>query len=127
MAKIKWQTFKEILLAGRMNKSLDERLVPNGEYVDALNVRLGSTEESEIGAVENCKRKQFALTELQYVDGTKLSSQARCIGAFEDGAQLVIYWFVHDPAFTQGATGKLDMIVSYDVETGELIISCYKY
>ena len=27
-----------------MNKSLDERLLPNGEYTDALNVRLGSTE-----------------------------------------------------------------------------------
>ena len=38
-------------ISGRMNKSLDERLIPNGEYVDALNVRLGSTEESEIGAV----------------------------------------------------------------------------
>ena len=107
-------------IAGRMNKSLDERLVPNGEYVDALNVRLGSTEESEIGAVENAKGN-IPLTELQYVDGTKLSSSAKCIGAFEDGAQLVIYWFVHDPAFTQGATGKLDLIVSYDVETGELI------
>ena len=103
-------------IAGRMNKSLDERLVPNGEYVDALNVRLGSTEESEIGAVENAKGN-IPLTELQYVDGTKLSSQAKCIGAFQEGAQLEIYWFVHDPAFTQGATGKLDMIVSYDVET----------
>ena len=40
-------------IAGRMNKSLDERLVPNGEYVNAVNVRLGSTEDSEIGAVEN--------------------------------------------------------------------------
>ena len=38
---------------GRMNKSLDERLLPNGEYEDALNVRLGSTEDSEIGTVEN--------------------------------------------------------------------------
>ena len=37
---------------GRMNKSLDERLLPNGEYIDALNVRLGSTEESEVGSVE---------------------------------------------------------------------------
>ena len=33
-----------------MNKSLDERLIPNGEYVDAMNVRLGSTEESEVGS-----------------------------------------------------------------------------
>ena len=107
-------------ISGRMNKSLDERLIPNGEYVDALNVRLGSTEESEIGAVENSKGNT-PLTTLQYVDGTPLSSQARCIGAFEDGANLAIYWFVHDPAFTQGATGKLDLIVSFDVETGQLI------
>ena len=38
-----------------MNKCLDERLIPNGEYEDALNVRLGSTEDSEIGSVENTK------------------------------------------------------------------------
>ena len=30
-------------LKGRMNKALDKRLVPDGEYTDALNIRLGST------------------------------------------------------------------------------------
>ena len=38
-----------------MNKSVDERLVRQGEYVDAMNVRLGSTENTEIGSVENSK------------------------------------------------------------------------
>ena len=38
---------------GKMNKSVDERLIPDGQYIDALNVRLGSTEGTEIGAVEN--------------------------------------------------------------------------
>ena len=38
-----------------MNKSVDERLIRPGEYIDAMNVRLGSTEGSEIGAVENSK------------------------------------------------------------------------
>ena len=107
-------------VAGRMNKSLDERLIPNGEYIDALNVRLGSTEESEIGAVENAKGN-IQVTTLQYTDGTALSSSARCIGAFEDGANETIYWFVHDPQFTVGATGRLDLIVSYNVITGALI------
>jgi hypothetical protein len=32
--------------AGKMNKVVDERLVPNGEYIDALNVRMGSTENA---------------------------------------------------------------------------------
>ena len=43
-----------------MNKSLDERLVPNGQYIDAMNVRLGSTEDSEIGSVENSKGNELA-------------------------------------------------------------------
>ena len=107
---------------GRMNKSLDERLVPNGEYVDALNVRLGSTEASEVGSVETTKGNT-QLTTLQY-NNENLSSQARCIGAFEDGAKETIYWFVHDPYFARdGAglptslfpTGKIDLIVSYNI------------
>ena len=40
---------------GRMNKSVDERLIPPGEYVDGQNIRLGSTETTEIGAVENSR------------------------------------------------------------------------
>jgi len=106
-------------IAGRMNKSLDERLVPNGEYIDALNVRLGSTEQSEIGSVENSKGNT-KVTSLQYIDGTALSSSARCIGAIEDGSRETIYWFIHDSNFSLGDTGKLDMVVSYNTNTQNL-------
>ncbi len=27
--------------AGRMNKVTDERLLPEGEYIDAMNIRMG--------------------------------------------------------------------------------------
>src|SRR5210317_1804121 len=97
---------KRNFVLGRMNKSLDERLVPNGEYIDALNVRLGSTEGSEVGSVENSKGNTI-LTTLMF-DNIELSNNARCIGAFEDGANEIIYWFVHDPAFTNSPTNKLD-------------------
>ena len=102
---------------GRMNKSLDERLLPNGEYEDALNVRLGSTEDSEIGTVENSKGNT-QLTALIYKDEIRLSAEAKTIGAYEDGANETIYWFVHDPAFTSGETGRLDLIVSFNTTTG---------
>jgi hypothetical protein len=46
-------------IAGKMNKSVDERLIPKGQYIDALNVRLGSTENTEIGAVENSTRRRY--------------------------------------------------------------------
>jgi len=111
--------FSRNFIAGRMNKVVDQRLLPEGEYVDAMNVRMGSTEQSEVGVIENTKGN-IPLTELRYIDGTQLSIAAKCIGAIEDSANETIYWFVHDSAFTVGATGKLDMIVSFNVFTGIL-------
>jgi hypothetical protein len=105
-------------VAGKMNKTFDERVVPAGEYIDALNVRMGSTEESEVGALENTKGN-LPLTTLMY-EGQVLSNDARCIGAFQDGANETIYWFVHDPDFPLGNTGKLDLIVSVNVLTSTL-------
>jgi hypothetical protein len=40
---------------GKMNKDLDERLVPNGEYRDALNLDLANSEGSNVGALQNVK------------------------------------------------------------------------
>lgn len=113
MAKIQRNFIK-----GRMNKSLDERLLPNGEYIHAENVRMVSTEISEVGAVENAIGNE-RLTELLY-EGEKLSASAKCIGAVEDGIYETIYWFVHDSNFTSSPTGKLDMIVSYNAKEGSL-------
>ena len=100
-------------IAGRMNKVVDERLLPEGEYIDAMNIRMGSTENSEIGAIENTKGN-LSLTSLAFL-GNTLSTDARCIGAIDDSANEIIYWFVHDPSFIASLTGKCDMIVSYNV------------
>ncbi len=102
-----------------MNKVVDQRLLPDGEYVDAMNVRMGSTEKSEVGVITNTMGN-LPLTSLAYIDGTLLSANARCIGAIEDSANETIYWFVHDPDFTIGATGKLDLIVSFNINTNIL-------
>lgn len=106
-------------IAGRMNKVVDERLLPEGEYVDAMNIRMGSTENSEVGVISNTKGNT-PLTSLAYIDGTPLSINAKCIGALQDSARETIYWFVHDPNFTIGATGKLDLIVSFNVSSNIL-------
>jgi hypothetical protein len=36
-----------------MNKDLDDRLIPNGEYRDAQNISVGKSEADDIGALEN--------------------------------------------------------------------------
>ena len=98
-------------IAGRMNKSVDERLLPPGEYIDAMNVRLGSTETTEIGAVENSRGNE-QLTTVQYL-GVGLSANAKCIGAYEDGTRENLYWFINDPTNTQKG-GPVDFIVSFN-------------
>ena len=100
--------------AGKMNKTLDERVVPQGEYIDALNIRMGSTEQSEVGVIENTKGNT-SLTALQF-NGVPLSDNARTIGSIADGEREIIYWFVHDPSFPvsfEAPLGKIDMIVSF--------------
>jgi len=110
MAKIQKNFIK-----GRMNKSVDERLVPQGEYIDALNIRLGSSEGNEIGAVENSKGNEL-LVQVKF-NGQVLSDDARCIGAYDDGANETIYWFISDPSNTNSiVTGKVDLIVSYNTK-----------
>ena len=99
-------------ILGRMNKSVDERLLPPGEYIDALNIRLGATESTEIGAVENSKGND-RLTTLEY-GGSPLSPATKCIGAYEDGMRETIYWFVHDSANTVAPGGKVDLIISFN-------------
>ena len=111
--------FTRNFIAGRMNKVIDQRLLPEGEYVDAMNIRMGSTEQSEVGVIENTKGN-LALTSLAYIDGTPLSINARCIGSIADSANETIYWFVHDSNFAGSDTGKLDLIVSFNVFTNIL-------
>ena len=112
--------FTRNFIAGRMNKTFDERVIPDGEYIDAMNIRMGSTEKSEAGVIENTKGN-LPLTTLTYIDGTPLSGDARCIGAIDDSANETLYWFVHDPNFVLSPTGKLDLIVSYN--TTSLILT----
>jgi hypothetical protein len=42
-------------IKGRMNKDLDDRLVPQGEYRDALNIEVSTSESSDVGTVQNLK------------------------------------------------------------------------
>lgn len=97
-------------IGSRMNKSLDERLIPQGDYIDALNIRISSDEDGESGSLENAKGNEL-VTSLTYNSSPLVD--ATCIGAFEDGEQETIYWFVTSPT--------VDMIVSYNFNNSTLI------
>ena len=69
---------KNTFLRAKMNKDLDDRILPNGEYRDALNISVGRSEDDDVGSLENVKGNymipQTATT----------NSQLKCIGKFED-------------------------------------------
>lgn len=80
---------KNTFHSGKMNKDLDERLVPKGEYTNALNVRVANSVDGEIGAAEN-EKGNIKLT------GLSESDSLECIGAVSDEKNEKVYWFVVD-------------------------------
>jgi hypothetical protein len=105
-------TASQNFIAGKMNKDYDERVIPSGQYVDAMNIRMGSTENNSVGAVENTKGN-IKLTTLSY-NGAPLSNDAKCIGVYEDGGTETIYWFVCDP-------GNVDLVLSFNTNNNVLV------
>ena len=65
---------KNTFLRSKMNKTLDSRLIPNGEYRDAKNVSISRSEGADVGALENVlgNRKLTSLkTDLGYLEDAK--------------------------------------------------------
>ena len=44
---------KNTFLQSKMNKDLDDRIIPNGQYRDALNIQVGKSEQDDIGALQS--------------------------------------------------------------------------
>ena len=44
---------KNTFIKSRMNKDLDARLIPNGEYREAFNVTISKSEGEGVGSLEN--------------------------------------------------------------------------
>ncbi len=59
---------KNTFLKSKMNKDLDSRIIPNGEYRDAENVSVSTSEGADVGALENIlgniEVADFGLTDL---------------------------------------------------------------
>ena len=47
--------FLHTFRGGKMNKDVDERLIPEGQYRDALNLEISTSEGSDTGALQNIK------------------------------------------------------------------------
>ena len=100
---------KKTFLAGKMNKDLDQRLLSGGQYSDALNITIDTSEGSNIGSVSNSlgnTLKGDITTILNSYTPAIGSTNARTIGAIEYEALNLIYWFV--------AADEYDAIFEYN-------------
>lgn len=78
---------KNTFIQGKMNKDVDERLLVNGQYPHAENVRVSNSESSDIGAIQNVLGNR-ALTTLSL--GANPSTIFQVKNNFSD----TIYWGV---------------------------------
>ena len=108
-------------LAGKMNKDLDERLLSGGQYSDALNITIDTSEGSNVGSISNSLGNTLTgniSTILDSYTPVIGSTNAKTIGAIEYEPLNLIYWFV--------SADEYDAIFEYneiDNTTKQVIIS----
>ena len=107
--------------AGKMNKDLDVRLVPNGEYRDALNLNLANSDASDVGTLQNVPGSLQLRGKVgtgntwtgSYIDAM---TNPVCIGSYRDSINERIYWFIaSDPNPSTGV--RISAIAEYDQTT----------
>ena len=79
---------KNQFTGGKMNKDIDERLVPKGEYRDAVNIQVSTSEGSEVGTVQNI---------LGNVEGCSyelIPPSSFTVGSVADEKNDTLYWLV---------------------------------
>jgi hypothetical protein len=87
---------KNQFTGGKMNKDLDERLVPKGEYRDAMNIQVSTSDESDVGAVQNILGNTPGCT-YDNTNVNPVSAGSKVIGSISDEKNDSLYWMVAGP------------------------------
>ena len=107
---------KNAFIKGRMNKDLDERLVPNGEYRDAVNIEVTTSEggsvgdSGDIGTVKNILGNQIIDSSFS----SNIPADAKVIGHVVDTRNDKVYWLVW--------SSTKDFILEYDESSISVVV-----
>ena len=92
---------KNAFIKSKMNKDLDSRLLPSGEYRDGQNIQVSKSEGEDVGALENALGNtlavdfnQLAVTFLN--DQSITSLDLKSIGMHTDTATSTVFVFLTD-------------------------------
>jgi len=105
-----------------MNKDLDERILPEGEYRDAYNIQISSSEASDAGTVQNILGNRYVgynSTTKKYVKSLNLGGS--CVAVIENTETEKIYLLIKGTS--------VDAIVEYTLPgiVGEAGDNSYDY
>jgi len=102
---------KNAFIKSKMNKDLDSRLLPSGEYRDGQNVQVSKSEGEDVGALEN------AIGNVLAIDFNALQPAAvnlKTIGLLSDTNSSNIYIFLTNNTGSDYGLGSSNYIYSYN-------------
>ena len=119
---------KRIFSDAKMNKDMDERVVPNGQYRDAMNIEIATSEGSNVGTVQTLRANEVRSTIDQGSYNTALFSQgttnilgphnkATCVGVVAAADKDKIYYLMSAGDYSDTDTLhnlRKDYILEYD-------------
>ena len=80
---------KNAFIKSKMNKDLDSRLIPSGEYRDASNVQVSRSESSDVGALESV----LGNVRIENFSAITGANDISCIGFLTDEFNSNLYLF----------------------------------
>ena len=118
---------KHQFTGGKMNKDIDERLIPNGEYRDAMNIQVSTSEGSEVGTVQNILGNTKIFNSCS-IPKPIPALEERCVASIADEKNDTGYYFITS-IDTQEAPYQIkrDMIIKVDgTQTTPVFVDPYR-
>ncbi len=97
-------------LKSKMNKDLDARIIPEGEYRDAQNAQISKSEGANVGNLENVLGN-VSIENFNTLTGV---SGLICVGVFSDEINNTVYLFFTTNQQTQYDPTSSNFIISYN-------------
>ncbi len=108
-----------------MNKDIDDRLIPENEYRNAINLEISKSENADVGSLQTVLGNEIVINFNTLTDTPNLD----CIGNFVDTANNRIFLFLTDytdsAAIPQYSVDANNYIYIYNVlqNTSTLLVS----
>ena len=127
---------KKSFLQGKMNKDIDARLLPNGEYRSAQNIQITTSDEQDVGSITNIKGNTKIINNSNTLISDILVNDLshyidlETIGCFFDEKNNRIFYFVTNnvcPNVTAvGLVGDDDgPTMAVDLDNNDLLCAIY--